>query len=727
MNVARCAYYARRLRSLRIDEPLYRIGSWLRHGFEKLIYRYDSQAMSWERLWTRRSRWLRAGPSGDPAQDVNQALSEALPSQWWQDRSFWHTFSALYPEEKQRIVSMAERVLDGWVPLFQWKEVNMPKPVLWSGTMESGGASTVWPRDYYSDIDFSHDPERPDRDVKWCWELNRFQHLLWLGASWRLTGEERFAVEARMQLESWLDSVQYPLGVQWSSNLEVALRALSLARCHILCLNSLAWDSHFLSRLIPCLYLHGVHLERELTVHHTEGNHLLGECSALFCVATLYPLFLKSSRWRKRSMAILNWLAPRVILPDGVYAEQATGYFRFVAEFLLQVFFLARGSGPQLSGVVRERLANGLDFIRNLAPDCKDVPMIGDSDTGLAIGWRLSDFWDFTSLPAIGSVLLGEPRLARGLPTFPAEAYLMLGETGLNLFESLSNQAIPGSDSASPSPLLVFPNGGYQVSRDEDFSVILDVGPLGIPPAYGHGHADGLSFILHYRGKPLVVDPGTFLYNGPPFWRRYFRSSTAHNTIRIDGKYPAEPLETFRWSSPLKIEQEPPISGERWRLLRGTVNWGRFVHRRFLIHVTGEGIIVLDHVNGAGEHELEWRVHFDPRWTVRQEASNSLTADLEKSRLNIIFLNRHSDDVSILNGQMDPIGGWYSRYYGSKVAAPTVTGRMKVQLPSGVLTAVKSSAGALRVPQDVPWTLLPQDMLDLLRSNRFSAFAGSRN
>jgi hypothetical protein len=41
MNVARCAYYARRLRTLRIEEPLYRIGSWLRHGFEKLRHRYD--------------------------------------------------------------------------------------------------------------------------------------------------------------------------------------------------------------------------------------------------------------------------------------------------------------------------------------------------------------------------------------------------------------------------------------------------------------------------------------------------------------------------------------------------------------------------------------------------------------------------------------------------------------------------------------------------------------
>ncbi len=338
---------------------------------------------------------------------------------------------------------MAERVLDGRFPLFHWKEVNMPKPVSWSGTLEFEGAPEDWPREYYSDVDFSYDPERPDRDVKWCWELNRFQHLLWLGASWRLTGEERFAIEAKEHLQSWLESVQYPLGVQWSSNLEVGLRALSWTWCHVLCLNSQAWDLHFLSRFIPCLYLHGVHLEKELTVHHTEGNHLLGECSALFCIATLYPLFLDSSRWRRRSMTILNRLVPRIILPDGVYAEQATGYFRFVAEFLLQVFFLAAGSGPQLSGVVLERLANGLDFIRNLAPDCRDVPMIGDSDTGLAIGWRLSDFWDFTSLPAIGSVLLGEPRLAEGLSTFPAEAYLMLGENGLNLFEPLRTKAIP--------------------------------------------------------------------------------------------------------------------------------------------------------------------------------------------------------------------------------------------------------------------------------------------
>ncbi|MGB6063891.1 MAG: alginate lyase family protein [Desulfomonilaceae bacterium] len=721
MNASRWAYYARRLSTLRVAEPFYRIRSWLHHRSEKHRLRADPQSMSWNRLWGRRAEWL-VTTSAEAPHAVNEALLKSLPTGWWHDRAFWDSFEALYPEEKCHLISRAERVLDGWFPLFQWKEVFRPEPIQWSDTMESEAASEVWPLGYYSDINVSHDPKRPGRDVKWCWELNRFQHLLWLGASWRLTGEDRFAIGAKKHLESWLDSVLYPYGVQWSSNLEVALRALSLARCHILCSNSPAWDARFLSRFIPCLYLHGVHLEKELTVHHTEGNHLLGECSALFCISTLYPLFLNSSKWRKRSVRILNRLVPHVILPDGVYAEQATGYFRFVAEFLLLVLFLTGEQGPQLSGVVRERLVSGLDFIRTLVPDCGDVPMIGDSDTGLAIGWRLSDFWDFRSLPAMASVLLGEPRLAADLACFPAEAYLMLGQGGLNAFNSLSDEASREAEAAPELPLLVFKHGGYQISREMQFGIIFDVGPLGIAPAYGHGHADGLSFILHYLGIPVVIDPGTCLYNGPPVWRNYFRSCEAHNTIRLDDRDPVEPLGTFRWSGPLKIEQEPPLTGGGWRLLRGTVNWGRIVHRRFLIHILGEGVIILDHVDGTGEHEVEWRLHFDPHWTLCREASGSFSAELDMRKLDIMFLNGHSGDVSILDGGTDPIGGWYSRYYGSKDPAPTIRGRLKVRLPSDLLTAFKPSGSKLDVPRDLPWKLLPLRTADLLRSNGFSTF-----
>jgi len=742
--------------------------------------------MSWERLWATQSRWLRVDQTTHAAEKVNHAFSEALPPHWWQNRSFWDVFSRLYPEERDRLIFLAERTLDGRFLLFQWKETNRPKPVNWSSTIESETSSAVWPDRYYSEIAVSHDPEKPDRDVKWCWELNRFQHLLWLGASWRLTDQDRFAAAAREHLESWFDSVRYPCGVQWTSNLEVALRGLSFTWCHALCLNSPAWNEEFLSRFIPCLYLHGLHLEKELTVHHTEGNHLLGESSALYCISTLYPLFSDASRWRERSIKILNRLVPRVVLPDGVYAEQSTGYFHFIAEFLFQVLLLNRGRGLQLSDAVRERLANGLCFIKNLAPDARDVPMIGDSDTGSALGWRLSDFWDFTPLLATGSVLLGEPGLLKGVPSFPAESFLMLGEDGLQAFESEKNSALADGKASAPSPLLVFPDGGYHVSRDERFSVTFDAGPLGIAPAYGHGHADGLSFILHYHGKPVIVDPGTFVYNGPPVWRNYFRSSSAHNTVRIDNKDPVDPIETFRWSGPVKIQQGEPTQGEDWRILHAAVHWKRIVHRRYLIHLINQGVIILDRISGVGEHDLEWRFHFDPRWMVREDPGGtslhkkvppappsknsircsecglphtdqdvevfgeesrkglshlrgtrsspplpvlprhssengnpdfpcqSFAAQFGADRLDISFLSLSPFDTSILEGSMDPMAGWYSRYYGSKAPSPTLMAQMKVQLPATLLAAVKPADEKLTLPRGIPENLLGSDVSDLL-------------
>ena len=95
-----------------------------------------------------------------------------------------------------------------------------------------------------------------------------------------------------------MDSIRYPVGVQWNSNLEVGLRLLAWVRCHILCANSAAWDDEFVTRFITCVYIHTRHLARELTVHHAPGNHLLGEAAALFYISVLYPFFTDSAKWR---------------------------------------------------------------------------------------------------------------------------------------------------------------------------------------------------------------------------------------------------------------------------------------------------------------------------------------------------------------------------------------------------------------------------------------------
>ena len=62
----------------------------------------------------------------------------------------------------------------------------------------------------------------------------------------------------------------------------------------------------------------------------------------------------------------------------------------------------------------------------------------------------------------------------------------------------------------------------------------MDAGDLGYLGIAAHGHADALSFCLAIDGIWWLVDPGTYVYHDTGKWRKYFRGSTAHNTVVID-------------------------------------------------------------------------------------------------------------------------------------------------------------------------------------------------
>lgn len=76
--------------------------------------------------------------------------------------------------------------------------------------------------------------------------------------------------------------------------------------------------------------------------------------------------------------------------------------------------------------------------------------------------------------------------------------------------------------------------------------VVFDAGPFGMAPLYAHAHADALSFWLSYGGREFLVDPGTYTYEWSK-WRTYFRSTAAHNTIRVDPREQAEQAGQFLW------------------------------------------------------------------------------------------------------------------------------------------------------------------------------------
>jgi hypothetical protein len=722
MDLLTLRYLARRISSMGSMELFHRARVMMEQRVGRIRFRTDPEAMSWSRVWADREQWLVQDNGNRFADTVTQALLAALPSGWWQEQSFWDTFAQRYPSERSQLLAMAEEALEGRIRLFQWKTVTLSEPIQWSQTFEPDRPDAVWPSEYFADIDVLHDPSRQERDVRWCWELNRFQHLLWLGAAWRLTGLDKYACVARCHLESWLASVSYPAGVQWQSNLEVALRVLSWARCHILCMNNSSWDPLFMESFLAGLYVHARHLYRELGVHLPIGNHLLGEASALYCIATLYPSLVEAKEWSRTSIAILNQIVPRLIRTDGTYAEEAIGYLRFVLEFLLPVLRLSRGRNTGLAPVVIQRVARAADCIRSLSRAFGEVPMMGDSDTGLAIGWQLSDFWDFSPLCAATAVLLDRPELADHLESMPAEAFLMVGNRDLRPSQRGTDETLTVQGEPASHVLDQFPAGSFTISRDDRFAVGLDTGPLGLGPGYCHGHADALSLTLNFEGKTAIVDPGTGLYNGLPRWRGYFRSTAAHSTIRIDDRDPSIPFNTFRWSDPIDVGRDPVRQGKGWCAIGGTVNWPDSLHHRVVLHLIDSAILVFDRVNGQGPHHVESRLQLAPEWTLHRRSDRVVAASRDDSELEILWLSPEDDGLVLLHGSDAPMAGWYSRYYGSIMPTSTISASFAGTLPWRAITVFKPSGACFSMPEDPSLIASMCDFSDLLDSEAFHQF-----
>ncbi len=697
LNPQKYRYYARRLASSNWRDLLQRVRVRPFHRHQRQCLSREAGACPLSDFFPKQKAYLERLSTGSGA----RAVTPHGPDGWLGDTSFWEVFSKKYPREAEKIVSKADAILSGRFVLFGWRELELPSPIDWSRTLDHDHPDERWPQEHYILIDFYHDPSRPLLDVKWSWELNRFQHLLHLGAAWRITGDETYAAATRDHIGSWVDQVTYPLGVHWSSNLEVALRMLSWARCHILCADSSSWDTSFLTRFLPYLFVHACHVEKEFTIHHTLGNHVAGEACALLQLACLYGDFPLADRWIAKSKKIIQRVVPRLILEDGVYSEQSTGYLKFVLELLLSGLHALDAPGQDFSHRVRERMSAAIRFGTAVAPNPRSVTMIGDCDSGSAFGWYLSDYWNFESLFMASWILLPESRPEKIHQSLPAESFLLTGLKGLAEYKKMNN----GVDVRAQTPsqgkgkgYSEFRSGGYVISSDSRMTLIFDDGPLGISPGYGHGHADGLAFILDVDGQPFITDPGTMLYNGPVMWRNYFRGTAAHNTVSVDGRDQSEPIDTFLWSAPLNISLDDTREGATWRLFGGSLKWGKVVHHRSLVHFVSAGVLVADVINGTGEHDIDWHLHFHPRWSLTMDAKQKVLATGPDATVQLTFFGFKKGRLEVFRGAVNPLAGWYSAAYGMIESAYTLRIRMRTRLPVKTVFTAHFSNTALHVP-----------------------------
>lgn len=544
---------------------------------------------------------------------------------------------------RRRAMEAAAKVVSGKVRLFG-RSIEVGREPDWHHAVERGAR---WPLDDWWTIDIRS--EHRLADVKWVWELGRMHHVVILArAAWLDPAASDFRTALNNHLRSWIEQNPPEKGVHWYSNLEIAIRCIAWLQIVSLVGGSL--ESAVRRELARSIYRSGHHLLADLpyTLSTMRNNHLLGDALGLIAIGKSFPGDRAADRWVRIGERIFHKQLLRHFRPDGSTIEDSLSYHRFVLDMLATRVLLGDASDSTL-----QALRNGARFLARLGVFDGSVPQYGDWDEGRLLTTAGSPH-DFRGITWLGSVL------SEG--GAPPEAGAECDEVAwYALDQRPAEQAKAESDGRDIG-------GGIARAVRGPFHVWLKAGS-----ALSHGHADLTSVAIRLGSQWLVDDPGTGTYNGPLEMRNYFRSSLAHNVLRMDGDDQLGPHRVFRWQRTCRAKAGPPIEvgGQ-------VVMWG--VHDAYthsdpptrvarLVVVAHDSITVSDWVeNPAGRsYRLSLPLHPQLTW---QDGSLTLD-DGSKVHLDLPHQPR------VTHGNERPYDGWSSETYGHTVPAT----RLEVEGP----------------------------------------------
>jgi hypothetical protein len=531
-------------------------------------------------------------------------------------------------------------------------------PIL--GITVETGPEIHWRRDHTSSIEtglqyFRRIPYLNARlagDHKRIWELNRHQHLVLLAQAWLLTEHRPYLKEILAQLESWMLANPLQRGINWASALEVAFRGLSwLWLYHLIA-------GHLPAEFLDRLYQHGRHLAVNLSVYFSPNTHLLGEAVALHALGLMFGV----QSWERSGAEVTEQQMRRQVRDDGSHFEQSSYYHVYALDMFLFHAILRSGTPPWY----RERLAKMAEYLHAITGPGRDLPFIGDDDGGRFFHpfGRRAEFARAT-LATCRALHLWEGEVEPE-DLYPQAAW-WIGEKAFDP---------PTSDrTVEPAPRF-FPDAGMAVMRDGPNRIIVDAGTFGPGPA-GHSHSDTLGMVVSAGAEEILIDPGTFCYVDDPKWRDWFRGSSAHNTVRIDGRDQAAPVNPFRWANTPVVRLLDWTTGGKEDSLEAECSYAGFTHRRKIRLIKPGLLLILDEITGPrGEHTLEQFWH--PGEIVH--------------RLGPASFRIGAGSLLVLDGEADlregGEHGWRAPVFGQRLPAPVIRVERRCALPARFLAAI---------------------------------------
>lgn len=335
------------------------------------------------------------------------------------------------------------------------------------------------------------DPALP---LLWRYNLHYFDDLC------ACSSPERVAAQWQL-MQRWMAENPAPVGTAWAPY-PTSLRIVNWVKW-------LSRQPAFAAQCADNLAAHADVLSQQLEFHLL-GNHLFENARALVFAGTWFA-GAQADAWRHRGLGILVQQLDEQFLADGAHFERSPMYHATMLWGLLDVIELASlvslSDLDSVAGKCREHVSRGLSWLAAMTHPDGQISFFNDAAFGVA--------------PTLAQL---EER-ASGFDVRPSCTLQVAENGGLRLEDMRAS--------------------GYWRVRWADAEMIADAAAVGPDYLPGHAHADTLSFEFSLGGQRVLVNSGTSCY-GHSAERQRQRSTSAHNTLEVDGQDSSEVWGGFR-------------------------------------------------------------------------------------------------------------------------------------------------------------------------------------
>lgn len=400
------------------------------------------------------------------------------------------------------------------------KNVDLNKSIDWHN-----GTNGVWDKNISSyDIEFKNTDNIGD--IRFTWEINRHQFMPYLASAYVKTKDNLYLDLLSKHLKEWIEENKYLKGINWTSSMEIALRAYQWIV--VLYLLEEADIIELKRKIINCIIISIKYVMSNLSLYSSANNHLILEVAISSIIGLAFKGVYKQS-WFEQGYNILSKELKEQFYDDGVNKEQALHYQGFVTDMMLQYNSILKKLGYDC--IEEELIKKSVEFILSLGAD-KHYIDFGDSDDAKILTLSLQRYNYYHYILSFASLYYGK-KYVENYDKYTEISLFMHKYTELDKVEKKSYN--------------LFRKGGYAVINNKNDIVVFDFGELGFGNLAAHGHADALMINYYRDGNPIFIDSGTYIYNIEREKRDYYRSTKAHNTLCYNNKNQSEIKGPFLW------------------------------------------------------------------------------------------------------------------------------------------------------------------------------------